>query len=40
MRMAALAARMSAPGKGDRPDLLKAEYEELAAQILELKNAD
>ena len=40
MRMAALAARMSAPGKGDRPDLLKAEYEELAAQIMELKNAD
>ena len=37
MRMAALAARISAPQKGDRPDLLNQEYEELAAKIRELK---
>ena len=37
MRMAALSARMAAPKKGDRPDLLQAEYMELANQLRELK---
>jgi len=37
MRMAALAARMSAPKKGDRPDQLQAEYLELAEKLRELK---
>ena len=38
MRLAALAARMAAPKKGDRPEQLNAEYEELAAKVRELKN--
>ena len=37
MRMAALAARMSAPRKGDRPDQLQAEYLEIAEKLRELK---
>ena len=37
MRMAALAARMSSPKKGDRPDELNAEYEALAARLRERK---
>lgn len=37
MRMAALAARMSAPKKGDRPDQLQAEYLEIAGKLRELK---
>ena len=37
MRMAALAARLSAPRKGDRPDVLNAEYQALAEQLRELK---
>ena len=37
MRLAALAARMSAPKKGDSPDKLNAEYEEISAEITRLK---
>ena len=37
MRMAALAARMSTPKKGDRPDQLQAEYLEIAEKLRELK---
>ena len=37
MRLAVLAARMSAPKKGDRPDQLISEYEALAASLQELK---
>jgi len=37
MRMAALSARMSRPEKGDRPDLLQAEFLELGAQLRSLK---
>lgn len=37
MRMATLAARMSAPKKGDDPEQLNAEYLALAKQIRELK---
>ncbi len=37
MRMAAVAARMSAPRKGDSPEKLNAEYEDLARQIVEAK---
>lgn len=37
MRMAALSARLSAPKKGDSPDLLNAEYDALAAQLRALK---
>ena len=37
MRMAALAARMSAPKKGDRPDQLQPEYLEIAEKLRELK---
>ena len=37
MRLAALSARMSAPKKGDRPDLLQAEYLELAGQMQDMK---
>ena len=37
MRMAALAARISAPKKGDRPDQLQAEYLEIAEKLRELK---
>ena len=37
MRMAALAGRMAAPAKGDRPEALAAEYDALAARLRELK---
>ena len=37
MRMAVLSARMAAPKKGDRPELLQAEYMEIAEQLRELK---
>ncbi len=37
MRLAALAARMSAPRKGDRPDQLSAEYDALAQALRERK---
>ena len=37
MRMATLAARMSAPKKGDRPDQLQAEYLEIAEKLRALK---
>ena len=39
MRMAALAARMAAPRKGDRPDRLNAEYDALAAQLRQIKQS-
>ena len=39
MRMAFLATRMSAPGKGDRPERLSEEYDELAARLREMKSA-
>ncbi len=38
MRLAALAARMASPRRGDRPDQLNAEYEALAKQIRERKH--
>ena len=38
MQMAALAARMSAPRKGDRPEELQAEYMRLAEEIRSLKS--
>ena len=38
MRMAELTARMSKPRKGDRPDLLNAEYERLSQAVRDLKN--
>ena len=37
MRLAALAARMSAPRKGDRPEALSDEYDALAARLREMK---
>ncbi len=37
MRLAALSARMAAPKKGDRPELLQAEYMEIAEKLRELK---
>lgn len=37
MRLAALAQRLSAPQKGDRPDALNAEYEALSEQLRKLK---
>ena len=37
MRLADLAARMSAPRKGDRPEALTAEYDALAAQLRAMK---
>ena len=37
MRLAALAGRMAAPGKGDRPERLSAEYDALAGRLRELK---
>ena len=37
MRLAALAGRMAAPQKGDRPDQLSAEYDTLAQQLRALK---
>ncbi len=39
MRMAALAGRMTAPKKGDRPEKLGAEYDALAAQLRNLKQS-
>ncbi len=38
MRMADLAARMSAPRRGDSPEKLNAEYQALAEQVRSLKN--
>ena len=37
MRLADLSARMARPKKGDRPDQLNREYEELAAELMSLK---
>ena len=37
MRMADLSARLSAPKKGDHPDLLNAEWEELASRLQKAK---
>ena len=37
MRLAALSARISAPKKGDRPDALNREYDELSARLRQLK---
>ena len=37
MQLAVLSARLSAPRKGDRPDLLQAEYQRIAEEIRELK---
>jgi len=37
MRLAALAGRMAAPRKGDKPEQLSAEYDALAAQLREKK---
>ena len=37
MRLASIAARMSAPRKGDRPEALSAEYDAVAAELRELK---
>ena len=37
MRMAVLAARMSVPKKGDHPEDLNAQYEELAGELRNLK---
>ena len=37
MRLAALSARMAAPKKGDRPELLQAEYMEIADKLRKLK---
>ena len=39
MQMAVLSARLSAPKKGDRPDLLQEEYLQLAEKIRGLKSA-
>ncbi len=35
--MAAVSARLSAPKKGDRPDLLQEEYMRLAEELRRLK---
>ena len=40
MQMAVLSARLSAPKKGDRPDLLQEEYLRLAETLRELKQAE
>ena len=37
MRLAALSARMAAPKKGDRPELLQAEYMEIAEELRNLR---
>ena len=37
MRLAAIAARMSAPKKGDRPEELNAEYERIAEELKQMK---
>ena len=39
MRMANIAARLSAPRKGDRPDLLNEELEELAVRLKQARKA-
>ena len=39
MRLAALAARMAAPKKGDAPEALTAEYDRLAAELRRLKQS-
>ena len=39
MRMAVISARLSSPKKGDRPDLLQAEYMDLAEEIRALKQS-
>ena len=39
MRLAALAARMSAPKKGDRPESLREEYDRTVQELAELKRA-
>ena len=38
MQLAAITALLSAPRKGDRPDLLQAEYQRLAEELRALKN--
>ena len=38
MQMAAISARLSAPKKGDRPDLLQEEYMRLAEEVRAMKN--
>ena len=38
MRMAVISSRLSAPKKGDRPDLLQEEYRRLAEEVRGLKN--
>ncbi len=38
MRLAALAARMSAPKKGDRPEALNEEYERILEQLKHIKS--
>ena len=38
MRLAALAARMAAPLKGDRPEELDAQYRALAEELRKLKS--
>ena len=38
MQMAVITARLSSPKKGDRPDLLQAEYLRLAEEVRRLKN--
>ena len=40
MRMAALAARISTPKKGDRPQLMNEEYDRLAAELRRLKQGN
>ena len=40
MRLAALAARISSPQKGDQPDELKSEYDALAAKLRELRQRE
>ena len=40
MRLAAIAARMSAPKKGDSPEKLNAEYEETLNELNELKRRE
>ena len=37
MRLAALAARMAQPRKGDKPEALSAEYDALAERLREMK---
>ena len=40
MRLAALAARMAAPKKGDHPEALNAEYADIADRLRQLKHSD